>query len=52
MLSWEEKDIIVINECEYKSLLETLYLLSDPIMKEKIETAKNAIAEDYDIFEW
>ena len=33
-------------------LLETLYLLSDPTMKEKIEAAKNAADEDYEVFEW
>lgn len=52
MLNWEEKDITIINECEYKSLLETLYLLSDPTMKEKLEAAKNATDDDYEVFEW
>ena len=33
MSNLEEKDVIEINEYEYKSLLETLYLLSDPSMK-------------------
>ena len=43
---------IIISEAEYNSLLETLYLLSDPTMKEKIEAAKNAADEDYEVFEW
>jgi len=43
---------IIISETEYNGLLETLYLLSDPNMKEKIETAKNATDEDYEVFEW
>jgi len=33
MSNLEEKDVIEINEYEYKSLLETLYLLSYPAMK-------------------
>ena len=43
---------IIISETEYNGLLETLYLLSDLNMKEKIETAKNATDEDYEVFEW
>ena len=43
---------IIISEAEYNGLLETLYLLSDPNMKEKIEIAKNATDEDYEVFEW
>ena len=43
---------IIISEAEYNGLLETLYLLSDPNMKEKIETAKNATNDDYEVFEW
>ena len=34
---------IIISEAEYNGLLETLYLLSDPTMKEKIEAAKYGI---------
>ena len=45
-------NVIIISEAEYNGLLETLYLLSDPNMKEKIETAKNATDEDYEAFEW
>ena len=37
---------------EYNGLLETLYLLSDPTMKEKLEAVKNATDEDYEVFEW
>ena len=43
---------IIISEAEYNGLLETLYLSSDPTMKEKIEAAKNASDEDYEVFEW
>lgn len=52
MSNLEEKDVIEINEYEYRNLLETLYLLSDPIMKEKLEAAKNATDDDYEVFEW
>ena len=33
-------NVIIISESEYNGLLETLYLLSDPIMKEKLEADK------------
>ena len=33
MSNLEEKDVIEIDEYEYRNLLETLYLLSDPTMK-------------------
>ena len=40
-------NVIIISESEYNGLLETLYLLSDPTMKEKLEAAKNATDDDY-----
>ena len=51
MSNMVEKDII-ISESEYNGLLETLYLLSDSTMKEKLEAIKNATDEDYEVFEW
>lgn len=42
----------IISESGYSSLLETLYLLSDSTMKEKLETIKNITDEDYEVFEW
>ena len=45
-------NVIIISEAEYNGLLETLYLLSDPTMREKLETAKNATNEDYEVLEW
>ena len=51
MSNMVEKDNI-ISESGYSSLLETLYLLSDPTMKEKLEAVKNATDEDYEVFEW
>lgn len=49
MSNMVEKDNIK-SESGYSSLLETLYLLSDPTMKEKLEAAKNATNDDYKIF--
>lgn len=43
---------IIISEAEYNGLLETLYLLSMPGMKERVEEAKKAKKEDYEEFEW
>ena len=45
-------NVIIISEAEYNGLLETLYLLSDSTMREKLEAAKNATDEDYEVFEW
>ncbi len=45
-------NVIIISESEYNGLLETLYLLSDSTMKEKLEVAKNATDDDYEVFEW
>ena len=45
-------NVIIISESEYNGLLETLYLLSDPTMKEKLEAVKNETDEDYEVFEW
>lgn len=43
---------IIMSETEYNSLLETLYLLSAPGMRERVEEAKKATKEDYEEFEW
>ena len=43
---------IIISEAEYNGLLETLYLLSVPGMRERLMDAKNATEEDYEDFEW
>ena len=51
MSNMVEKDNI-ISESGYSSLLETLYLLSDPTMKEKLEAAKNASDDDDEVLEW
>ena len=49
---YKKGNVIIISESEYNGLLETLYLLSDPTMKEKLEAAKNATDDDYEVFEW
>ena len=51
-VNMKKGNAIIISEAEYNGLLETLYLLSDSTMKEKIEAAKNASDEDYEAFEW
>ncbi len=43
---------IIISEAEYNGLLETLYLLSSPGMRERVEEARNATEDDYEVFEW
>ncbi|AYZ73658.1 type II toxin-antitoxin system Phd/YefM family antitoxin [Fusobacterium necrophorum] len=43
---------IIISEAEYNGLLETLYLLSVPDMKEKLQEGLNATVEDCEEFEW
>ena len=43
---------IIISEAEYNGLLETIYLLSAPGMKERVEEAKKSTDEEYEDFEW
>ena len=40
------KKVVVLSKEEYDSLIETIYLLSDPDMAKDIEDAKKAPAED------
>ena len=47
-----DNDLMIISKKKYNELLETLYLLSDSTMREKLEAAKNATDEDYEVFEW
>ena len=44
-------NVIIISEAEYNGLLETLYLLSDPTMREKLEASKKSTYEYYEVFE-
>jgi len=43
---------ILLSEEDYKGLMETLYLLSVPGMKERLEDGLNVRPEDCDEFEW
>lgn len=43
---------IIISEEEYNGLLETLYLVSNPDMKERLEIGLNATTEECEDFEW
>ena len=43
---------IIISEEEYNGLLETLYLISNPEMKERLEIGLNATIEECEDFEW
>lgn len=43
---------VLMNEEDYRSLMETLYLYSIPGMKESIEEGINAPAEEYREFNW
>ena len=45
-------NVIIISEAEYNGLLETLYLLSSQGMRERVEEARNATEDDYEVFEW
>ena len=41
-----------LSEAEYNSLLETLYLLSVPGMKERLKEGLNATVDDCEDFGW
>ncbi|MCF0171630.1 type II toxin-antitoxin system Phd/YefM family antitoxin [Fusobacterium varium] len=43
---------IIISEAEYNGLLETLYLCSNPEMKERLETGLKATLEECEEFKW
>ncbi len=43
---------ILLSEEDYKGLMETLYLLSVPGMKERLEDGLSIRPEDCDEFEW
>ena len=43
---------IIISEEEYNGLLETLYLISNPEMKERLEIGLNTTTEECEDFEW
>ena len=51
-ISTKNGNAVMISEEEYNSMMETLYLLSVPGMKEKLEEGLNARPEDCEEFSW
>ena len=51
-VSTKRGNAIVMSEEDYNGLMETLYLLSVPGMKERIEEAKETPIEECEDFEW
>lgn len=51
-VSTKKGNAVVISEEEYNGLLETIYLLSIPGMKERLGEGMNAKIEDCEDFEW
>lgn len=51
-VSTKKGNAIIISEEEYNGLLETLYLMSNPKMKARLEEGVNATLEDCEDFEW
>ena len=51
-ISTKNGNAIVISEDEYNSLVETVYLLSIPGMKEKLIEGKKASLDDCQELEW
>lgn len=45
-ISTKDGNAVLISESEYRGLLETLYLSSDPELKEKLIDGKNTPLED------
>lgn len=45
-ISTKDGNAVLISESEYRGLLETLYLNSDPELKEKLIDGKNTPLED------
>ena len=51
-ISTKNGNAIVISEDEYNSLVETVYLLSIPGMKEKLIDGKNTSLDDCEELKW
>lgn len=51
-ISTKNGNAILINEEEYRGLIETLYLISNPEIKEKLDYAIDLKAEDCEEFSW
>lgn len=51
-VSTKKGNAVIISEAEYNGLLETLYLLSVPGMKDKLIDGLNAQVVDCEALEW
>ena len=51
-INTENGNAVILSENEYSGLMETLYLLSVPGMKEKLTDGLNTRLEDCVEFEW
>lgn len=51
-VSTKKGNAIIISEEEYNGLLETLYLISNPEMKVRLEEGVKASLEECEDFEW
>ncbi len=48
----QDGNAVLLNEEEYKGLLETVYLLSIPDMKDRLLEGMRTPVEECDVFEW
>lgn len=51
-VSTKKGNAIIISEEEYNGLLETLYLASNPEMKNRLEEGLKVTADECEDFEW
>ncbi|MBS9775501.1 MAG: type II toxin-antitoxin system Phd/YefM family antitoxin [Fusobacterium sp.] len=51
-INTKKGNAVIISENEYNGLLESLYLLSNPNIRERLEEVKKASKDDYEVFEW
>lgn len=51
-VSTKKGNAIIISEEEYNGLLETLYLASNPEMKNRLEEGLEVTADECEDFEW
>ena len=51
-ISTKNGNAVLMSEEEYNNLIETMYLNSIPVMREKLEEGINTPIEECDEFEW
>lgn len=51
-ISTKNGNAVLMSEEEYNNLIETMYLNSIPVMREKLEESINTPIEECDEFEW